>query len=54
MSLNPVLSSDSIVDDLDVQLSHPAQNGLRVEIEGRLVDSIHGGRWFDELEKGRG
>lgn len=23
-----VLSSDSIVDDLDVQLSHPTQNGL--------------------------
>ena len=30
VSLNAVLSSDSIVDDLYVQLSHPTQNGLRM------------------------
>jgi len=29
VSLDAVLSSDPIVDDLDVQLAHPAQNSLR-------------------------
>lgn len=31
VSLDAILSFNSIVDDLDVQLSHPTQNGLRME-----------------------
>ena len=40
MSLNAILSSDSVMDDLDVQLSHPTQNSLRVESEGHQVESL--------------
>lgn len=29
MSFNAVFSSDSVVNDLDVKLSHPTQDGLK-------------------------
>lgn len=40
LRLNAVLSPDSIVHDLDVQLSHPAQDGLRTENISGLWTSV--------------
>ena len=34
VSLDAVLSSDTIMEDFNVQLSHATQNGLRMEREG--------------------
>lgn len=36
VSLDAVLPPDPVVDDLDVQLPHPAQDGLRTESEGEF------------------